>query len=225
MKTKPVGRPPSFDRDKALEGAMRVFRKHGYEGATLEDLLAAMGGINPPSFYNAFGSKEALFKEAVDRYVETVGMPTLQALNSAATARGGVEAMLRFTAESLSMPGEPQGCLVVTGASNCAPANKGASDYVQAIRRRAPEAVRQRIALAIADGEIPRTADVQAIVAFYTTVSNGLAVRAGDGASRKELMSVVDGALAAWEALTQSKNSNSARTAGGSSRKRQRRQK
>jgi AcrR family transcriptional regulator len=71
------GRPAGFDRAYALERAMEVFWARGYEGATLEDLQAAMGGISPPSFYHAFGSKEALFKEAVDLYVATIGGPTI----------------------------------------------------------------------------------------------------------------------------------------------------
>jgi AcrR family transcriptional regulator len=55
------GRPRVFDREQALSAAMEVFWDKGYEGASLDDLQAAMGGISPPSFYSAFGSKEALF--------------------------------------------------------------------------------------------------------------------------------------------------------------------
>ena len=74
------GRPATFDRSEALEGAMEVFWARGYEGTTLEDLQAAMGGISPPSLYHAFGSKEALFKATADLYVARVGGPQLRAL-------------------------------------------------------------------------------------------------------------------------------------------------
>lgn len=66
------GRPRNFDRDQALRKAMEVFWSKGYEGASLTDLTAAMG-INSPSLYGAFGSKEALFREAVELYRQTDG--------------------------------------------------------------------------------------------------------------------------------------------------------
>src|SRR4051812_1938969 len=101
------GRPATFDRGEALQRAMELFWARGYEGATLEDLQVAMGGITPPSFYHAFGSKEALFRKAVDLYAATIGGPTVRALQEGQTAREGVEAMLRLTAESFSVPGKP----------------------------------------------------------------------------------------------------------------------
>jgi AcrR family transcriptional regulator len=201
---KPVGRPRSFDRDEALGAALRLFWERGYEGTTLEDLQEAMGGISPPSFYNAFGSKEALFKLAVDRYVMTVGGPTLTALEEAKTARAGIEAMLRLTAEAVSAPGCPNGCLLVLGATNCAPASKGAQDYVKAIRQQAPAILEHRLARSIEQGELPAGTDIGAIAAFYATVLHGIGVRSGDGASRSDLMSAIDGAMAAWPAMVRS---------------------
>src|ERR1700690_3933812 len=64
-----IGRPRAFDPEKALEAALRVFWKKGYEGTALSDLTAAMG-INRPSIYATFGNKEALFRKALDRYSE-----------------------------------------------------------------------------------------------------------------------------------------------------------
>jgi AcrR family transcriptional regulator len=178
---------------------MELFWARGFEGTTLEDLQAAMGGISPPSFYNVFGSKEQLFKEAADLYVATVGGPTLGALEGSRTAREGLESMLRLTAEFLSRPGKPHGCLLVLGAVNCTPANKGAQDYLRAIRRRAPKLIKQRLDRGVAEGELSSEFNTNAAAAFYATMIHGLGVRAGDGASRTDLMAAVDGAIAAWD--------------------------
>jgi AcrR family transcriptional regulator len=181
---------------------MELFWERGYEGATLQDLQAAMGVISPPSFYHAFGSKEALFKEAVDLYVATIGGPLIRALEEGKTAHEAVDAMLRLTAELVSRPGKPQGCMLVLGATNCAPANKGAQEYVLGIRQQASEVIRQRLERAVGEGELSPDLDLGAVAAFYVTVLHGLGVRAGDGAPRSALMAAVDGAMAAWEPLT-----------------------
>lgn len=204
------GRPATFDRAQALDRALELFWARGYEGTTLEGLQDAMGGISPPSFYNAFGSKEALFQEAVKLYLARVGEPSVSALQNAATARDGIEAMLRLVAESISRPGKPHGCLLVLGAMNCAPANKGPQDALRAIRQRAPRVIRQRLERGVADGDLPKDLDTAAVAAFYATIVHGLGVRAGDGASRAALMAAVDGAMAAWETLMTSSSASSA---------------
>lgn len=196
------GRPATFDRAEAVERAMELFWARGYEGVTLEDLQAAMGNITPPSFYHAFGSKEALFREAVERYVATIGGPGARALEAGKTARESVEAMLRFTVRSMSRPGKPHGCLLAHGAINCTPANKGPQEFLRALRQRAPSLIKQRLDRAVAEGELPPEIATGRIAAFYATVAQGLALRSGDGASQAALMAAVDGAMAAWDTLT-----------------------
>jgi AcrR family transcriptional regulator len=180
---------------------MEMFWERGYEGTTLEDLQVAMGNISPTSFYHAFGSKEALFRQVVEKYQETVGGPALTALEQSPTAREAIHQMLRLTAESFCRPGKPHGCMLILGATKCTPANAGAQDYLQSIRQQTPTVLKRRLNRAVTDGDLPASADIAAIAAFYATVLHGLAVRAGDGASRKALMAAVDGAMAAWPAL------------------------
>lgn len=196
------GRPAIFDRDEAIDSALELFWERGYEGVTLEDLQKAMGGITPPSFYHAFGSKEALFKEVVERYLATVGARQLDALQEAPTARQGVEAMLREVVLAVTRPGKAHGCLLVQGALNCAASSKGAEDYLTSIRQRAPKVLKQRLDRAVASGELSPKLDTAAIAHFYATIVHGLGLRAGDGATRKALMATVEGAMAAWEPLT-----------------------
>jgi AcrR family transcriptional regulator len=180
---------------------MNLFWAKGYEGTTLEDLLDAMGGITAPSLYNAFGSKEELFKKAVDLYVSTIGARTVEALENAPSARVGVESMLRAATESFCRPGGPRGCMVASGSAKCARGNEGVEAYVRSLRLKAPDAIRRRLSRALEEGELPASIDAGRIAAFYATVALGLGMRAGDGVARPELMAVIDGAMAAWDGL------------------------
>jgi AcrR family transcriptional regulator len=195
------GRPRAFDREEALRSAMKVFWEKGYEGASLEELQTAMGAISPPSFYAAFGSKERLFFEAVDLYVETVGYRPMHALEAAPTAREGVEAMMRESVNLMCGKNTPAGCLMFLGAINCAPANKSVQDHMRTYRVEAPDLIRKRLQRGVAEGDLPRGVDLEPLVSLYASVAHGLPIRARDGASRKALLAGVTGAMAAWDQL------------------------
>jgi AcrR family transcriptional regulator len=197
----PRGRPRSFDRDEALRRAMEIFWALGYEGATLTDLQEAMGGITAPSFYAAFGSKESLFREAVELYKKTHGAPMLRALTEGPTARESVEAMLYAAVESFSCPNTPHGCMLITGAINCMRANREVEDHLRDIRSRRHRIIRRRLRRGVTEGDLPPGLDLSALASFYTTVLDGLSTQARDGASRKALKAAVDCAMAAWDKL------------------------
>jgi AcrR family transcriptional regulator len=195
------GRPRGFDRDAALEQAMRVFWERGYEAATMAELTEAMG-IRPPSLYAAFGSKEGLFRETVALYGRTEGTITPDALREAPTAREGVREALRRNTISYTDPGTPPGCMIVHAASNCTPDNEGVRDLLAEDRRAVADQFRDRVDRGVAEGDVPRGTDARALAAFYATALFGISVRARDGASRRELLGVVDAAMAAWGTLT-----------------------
>src|SRR5919106_255484 len=112
-----VGRPRAFDKDEALDQAMEVFWRKGYEGASLSDLTKAMG-INPPSLYAAFGNKEGLLNAALDRYAEQ-RKGFLRTAFGEPTARKVAECLLRGVAEFHTDPANPPGCLFTQGGLAC----------------------------------------------------------------------------------------------------------
>ena len=195
------GRPREFDRDAALRGAMMVFWEKGYEGTSLEELQSAMGAISPSSFYTAFGSKEQLFFEVVDLYVKTVGCRPVQALESAVTTRAGVEAMLRESIDIYCDPDTPRGCLVLLGATSCAPANASVQDHMRTYRVQVPDLIRKRLKRGVAEGDVPKDVDLEPLVSLYASLAQGLPMRARDGAARSKLLAGVTAAMAAWDQL------------------------
>jgi AcrR family transcriptional regulator len=194
----PRGRPRTFDVDKALDRALRTFWRKGYEGTTLPDLTRAMG-INRPSLYAAFGNKEELFRKALDRYAEGPAAHVGVAL-AAPTARAVVERFLQGTVDMLTNPRNPRGCLAVHGALACGDAADSVREELAARRRATQEALRQRLDEAVSEGDLPADADCAVLARYVTTVVQGMSVQAAGGATREELLRVMEMALRAWPA-------------------------
>jgi AcrR family transcriptional regulator len=192
-----VGRPRGFDAEKALDKALRVFWRRGYEGASLPELTKAMG-INRPSMYAAFGNKEQLFKKAVDRYCEE---PTahLEACLAAPTIREVAERLIRGTAERLACPKNPRGCLILHGALACGKESDAIRRDLAARRAEREEAIRLRFAKASAK-ELPKGVAADDLARYVAAVMQGLAVQAASGATGEELLGVADVALHNWPA-------------------------
>src|SRR4029434_1165186 len=163
------GRPRSFERDAALQAAMKTFWQFGYEGASMAALTEAMR-INSPSLYAAFGSKEQLFREAVDLYLATEDKKTRSTLAEQATAHGAVESMLARSVTNPTDPSDCRGCLRVRGDSNAAPEHGGIHDYLAQRRKEIQAALEERLKRGIADGDVPAHANVKTIAAFFMTV-------------------------------------------------------
>lgn len=191
-----TGRPRGFDKEQALDRALEVFWRQGYEGASIADLTAAMG-INPPSLYAAFGNKEALFCSALDRYGRVRTAYWSEAM-AAPTAREVAEGLLRGTAKFLTDPCHPRGCLGVQGALACGEGGQSVRAALEARRAQAQAQIRDRLKRAKKDGDLPKDADVAALARYLSTLVEGMAVQAAAGASRKELLRVADMALRAW---------------------------
>ena len=193
-----AGRPREFDRALALEKARDACWARGYEGVAMRDLVAALG-IASARIYAAFGSKEALFREAVELYETGEGAFAVHALAAPLPVREAVARMLEAAVLLYTRAGQPQGCMVVTAATNTSADNDGIRDWLAQHRRDRTEAVIERLRAAQAAGELNAQTDVQALGDCYAALLHGLSVQARDGVPAERLLALIKPALAALE--------------------------
>ncbi|MBN9588039.1 MAG: TetR/AcrR family transcriptional regulator [Alphaproteobacteria bacterium] len=193
-----AGRPRSFCTEKALDSAMQVFWRKGYEGASMVELTTAMG-INSPSLYAAFGSKEGLFRQVLDRY-DARRQAFMESVLNAPTAREAAHRFLHGVADFVADTGgkNPPGCLLMQCGSSCG--DDDIPDVVARHRAEKEAALRDRFARAVQEGDLPAGSDPGALARYLTTVANGIAVQAAAGDSPEQLHAVADIALASLPA-------------------------
>jgi AcrR family transcriptional regulator len=195
----PVGRPRTFDTDEALEKAMRVFWEHGYEGASLPDLTAAMG-ISRTSMYAAFGNKEELFRKALARYA---GGPAAYGAEALAepTAHRVATMFLRGAVRSSTLPGYPTGCLSLRAAVAGGEDGQAVRELLIAWRDETGAHLTERFHRARDEGDLPAGTDPAMLARYLMTIGNGIAVQAAGGAGRDVLQTIADAAIRSWPPL------------------------
>lgn len=190
------GRPRAFDREAALGAATRLFWKKGYSATSIADLTEAMG-IGSPSLYAAFGSKERLYAEALDKYRRENEAAAWGGFFAADTARDAVRSFLMDSAAGFSQA--VAGCMVTLSAVGCE-GNEHLGALVLSARNTAFERLAARLRRGVDEGEIPATVDVHALARFVQGVQNGMSVLARDGVARAELENIAEIAMMGWDA-------------------------
>ncbi|MEG3084355.1 TetR/AcrR family transcriptional regulator [Sphingomonas sp. PB2P12] len=195
-----TGRPREFDRDDAVTQAMHLFWLHGFEGVSLEQLRRSMGGISSASFYAAFGSKEALYRTALEKYRGTHGKVMLALHDESLSPRQRIEQALRRSAEMQTDSSHPTGCMVTLSSMICSADGGSVQALTSAERAANREAIRACVDAAIKAGTLRHDTNPAGLAALFEGVLVGLSIQARDGVSRNDLDAGVTQALAAWDA-------------------------
>jgi AcrR family transcriptional regulator len=190
------GRPRIFDMDEALDKALLIFWKRGYEGASLAELTETLG-INKPSLYAAFGNKEELFKKALTRYAAGSVTFIKEALNEA-SAYQVAQSFLLKAAEFLTDTSHPQGCMIVQGALSTGESAELAREVLIKYRVSYENLLAARFVQAQIDGDLSQDANPKELAKYLATLHQGMSVQATSGANRQELIEVAKLALKIW---------------------------
>lgn len=192
------GRPREFDPDAALEAALMLFWRHGYEGTSLAALSEATG-VNMPSLYAAFGNKESLFRKAADRYMQRQASYLPNAMKEP-KVRDAVRALFNGAIDLAMHSDRPDGCLLVQGALVTGPIADGIRDEMATKRGLAERCIRARFERAIAEGELAADTDPAALAGYVMTLIWGLSVQAAGGAKRPQLEAIAEQVLSMFPA-------------------------
>lgn len=198
-----MGRPRTFDRDKAIDQALHIFWQHGYESTSLSQLKAGIGnGIATPSFYAAFGSKEALFKECMQRYLSTYAQVTAPLKDTQRAPREAIEATLRGSAHMQFEEGHPKGCLASLGLMS-APSAEHAEVTAPLTRSRAQTRAgfAACIQRGIDRGELRTDVDVGALTTVFDAFLHGLSTQARDGTALADVDAAITHLMTVWDGV------------------------
>ncbi|MDO9418088.1 TetR/AcrR family transcriptional regulator [Pararhizobium sp.] len=193
-----MGRPREFDVDDALQTAMEIFWRKGYEGTSVTDLTDGMG-ITKPSLYGFFGNKEELFRKALERYEQTKLCFFVRAL-AEPRARDVAEKILKGFADMQTDGSNPGGCMAVSGALACSEAAADVQKSLIESRQKTERLLTERFERAHTDGDLPADQDPAELAQYIMTISQGTAVQAASGADRDALYRVIETSLKCWPA-------------------------
>ena len=189
---RPRGRPRSFDETGALEKATQVFWSKGYDGVTIDDLVAGMG-VGRPSLYAVFGDKRAIFLRVLRAYAERNGASAAKALLSPQGLRDSIAGFLTYNVETATKKGSARGCLLVCVAPLVNDAE--VRQFLQNAGAAAAALVERRFRDGINAGEIPSDFPVAARASQVMDFARGLAMRARIGTPRKTLLKEAEEAV------------------------------
>lgn len=197
-----MGRPRNFDREQAVEQALHLFWQHGYDATSLAQLKAGLGGgISAPSFYAAFGSKEALFEECVQRYLSTYAQVTECLWDVSLPPRQAIETALRQSVRMQCEDGHPKGCMVALGVMSApSPENARVANALTQSRLRTRAGIVACVERAVREGQLPEAIEAAVMATVFDSFLQGASILARDNVPHAILDAAIIQLLVTWDA-------------------------
>ena len=169
-----MGREISFDYNKAVDQAMRVFWRDGYSNTSLRSLLKAMK-IGEGSFYNTVKSKKQLYIECLKRYGEIEGEKRMLALTSAPSASLGIRALLSAMFDCLDNPKNPSHlCMFAAMISGDVMADHELKKIIISAVNQGQKLIENKLDEDKKTGRLPKSHDSHTVAAVLVTYFQGI---------------------------------------------------
>ena len=189
-----MGRPPTFEREDALNKAMQVFWTQGYEATSVDDLVEATGPVRQ-SIYNTFGNKHNFYLETLEHYQEFLGARMLGALKHAPSVKESFRQLFELVIEDAVSDTTRRGCMMVNAATELASRDSAVCKLTAEAEVARERFFAELIRTAQARGEVSGSKDPDALAKFLYNTVLGLRVRATQGPTRAELEPIVEASL------------------------------
>ncbi|TKJ87512.1 TetR family transcriptional regulator [Pseudomonas koreensis] len=201
-----TGRPRAFDRDDAVDQAMQLFWQHGYDSTSLALLKAELGGgISAPSFYAAFGSKEALFDECVQRYLTTFAQVTECLWDETLPPRQAIETALRQSARMQCEDGHPKGCMVTLGVMSApSPENAHVAQDLTHSRARTRAGIIACVERGVSEGLLADDTNAAAMATVFDSFLQGISILARDDTPIESIDAAITQVMRTWDLMAKS---------------------
>lgn len=188
------GRPRQFDEKVALTSAMDVFWRNGYENASCDDLLDAMG-INCGSMYSTFGDKHALYERAFGLYVESIQLKVFELITASESPLQNVRNLIDFWGEFMAHS-DNKGCLVINAMIDIHPDNAAITEESRKLIRNLQSVIEEQLSAAKTNGELNTNSDPDELAAFIMNSACGMSLMSRSGAGKKHIERVTKAAHA-----------------------------
>lgn len=192
-----TGRPREFDRDKAIEIAMNTFWDKGFESTSLADLRTILN-LSSASFYAAFGSKKALYRECLERYTQSCGEVISFLHDDSIPPKQAIQNMLEHTIAVQTSSTSPQGCMAVLSGLNCCDDNKEVEELTFLVRKQTRDAILRCVKRGIQLGELASTTNAECFTLMIDSFVKGISIQAKDKTSREQLLAAANYLLKNW---------------------------
>ncbi len=192
------GRPKVFDRDAALDKAMKLFWEHGYEATSLADLVEATGA-KAPTLYAEFINKEGLFRAVLDRYISRFAARHEAALfNEEKSVEQSLQDYFTAVATCFTSKETPAGCFMINTSATLAASSKEIARTLKTRHAQQEQTLCKFLLSRQQRGELPAQKDVQALAQFLNCILQGMSISAREGASLEDLQQIIRTTFCLW---------------------------